>query len=493
MNELEIISPEEIKYIENIQRKMNNFFEKSRQTLYEREELVRLITLAILSKDHMFMYGPPGSAKSVVANALQLLTRDRPFFRYLMTDFTHYDAIFGKEVISTTGAMPKRVLDKKLPTAHYGFLDEIFKANAEILNSFLTILNERQFDDDYNGTINVPLCTVFAASNEFPRTSYLKALFERFPLRIPVPNIKDEGNRINIFNGEVKPMTENEIEIISEDDIEFVQKNYRKIKLRVEDGKLLNTIIDTLHDLMNPETKDKLETLYEISGRTMFKIGSMIRLCAYVNKRDTTNISDLLILRYMAWSNIFERASVLPKINQLIFGGESEIHGDLSKELESFSIPTLRYINSLRALVNGSKMYETEKEFNEFKFMLIEYLKVYKEKINGVYAIYNKLSECQKKESLVEENIFLHEDFVLDWRVKTSLIKVNSEKYIELINIFYQEFIPFEVNTNYGKKYNMLELINKTISIHSSITNEIKNWLKTNENYFAYKIAMDKR
>ena len=51
--------------------------------------------------------------------------------------------------------------------AQVAFLDEIFKANSAVLNSLLTILNERVFD---NGSMRlpVPLLAVVGASNELP-------------------------------------------------------------------------------------------------------------------------------------------------------------------------------------------------------------------------------------------------------------------------------------------------------------------------------------
>ena len=47
------------------------------------------------------------------------------------------------------------------------FVDEIFKASSAILNTLLTIANERVF---HHGGVPVacPLVTLFAASNELP-------------------------------------------------------------------------------------------------------------------------------------------------------------------------------------------------------------------------------------------------------------------------------------------------------------------------------------
>ena len=61
----------------------------------------------------------------------------------------------------------KRNTTSKLPEAHFAFLDEIFKGNSAILNSLLTLINERLF---YNGEtpIKVPLMSIIGSSNEYP-------------------------------------------------------------------------------------------------------------------------------------------------------------------------------------------------------------------------------------------------------------------------------------------------------------------------------------
>lgn len=243
---------------------------------------------------------------------------------------------------------------------------------------------------------------------------------------------------------------------------------------------------------MNSDNKDnKVETLYEISGRTMGKIGAMLRLSAYVNMRETTDISDLLILRYMVWSNMFERGRVLPKLNQLIFGGESEYHGDTTKEIEVISIPTLRIISGIRPILNGSTQYATESEFKEFRFMLSEFRTEYEKTIKGILKIKEKLSSCKEKERLVEENIFLSANEVLDWRVDTSLIKINSDKFNDLSKVLDDDFKEIEVNSQDGKKYYFVKMIDKIINIHNYFNEEMKKWLEANETFFAYKIELE--
>ena len=63
------------------------------------------------------------------------------------------------------------------------FLDEIFKANSAILNSLLTILNERRFDNGKTRQL-IPLLAVVAASNELPESDELDALYDRYKLEI---------------------------------------------------------------------------------------------------------------------------------------------------------------------------------------------------------------------------------------------------------------------------------------------------------------------
>lgn len=483
-NNLEKFTPDEIIVINDIHKKAKEIFKFMENALFEREELTRLLLLAIFAKENLFMYGPPGTAKTNIADTLHLLT-EGSFFTKLMTDFTHYDDIFGKELKHPNG-MTERVLKGKLPTADYAFLDEIFKASPEILNSLLTILNERLFDDDYNGRIKVPLRMALAASNEFPRTSYLKALFERFPLRIPVPNIKIKSNRRRLFDGDFEKIQN--LPKFTHKQIDFIQEGFKKKNIRFgdEETNLLNDLIDNLHQLLNPEKsekkKDTIESLYEISGRTMYKMGSIMRLSAYINKRTKVDISDLLLTRYILWNDIFQREAVLPKINNVLFGGEHEYHGDTSRNLEEISAFILRYIRNIKIIFKGIETIKTEKDFIYFKSEVEIFLSEFKKRIKGIDATYNILLKCKEKEEIVKKNIFLHFDKILDWKVDESLIKVESQKFNELIlNI--TDYTEYKV----GDKYYFKKILEKTFDIHKVICDEIEEWIYKNEAFFDYK------
>jgi MoxR-like ATPase len=69
---------------------------------------------------------------------------------------------------------------------------QVFKANSAVLNSLLTILNERLFDNG-NTRVPVPLLCLVGASNELPDSEELDALYDRFLLRCAVAQVSDAG------------------------------------------------------------------------------------------------------------------------------------------------------------------------------------------------------------------------------------------------------------------------------------------------------------
>jgi MoxR-like ATPase len=154
----------------------------------DKEELIRLLLVALVAGEHMLIVGPPGTAKSALVRHLARLI-DARYFEYLLTRFSEPSELFGPVDIQAfrEGVYVRRT-GSMLPEAELVFLDEIFKSNSAILNSLLGVLNERRF---FTGstTIKVPLSSLFGATNEIPNDEALAALFDRFLVRALSENL----------------------------------------------------------------------------------------------------------------------------------------------------------------------------------------------------------------------------------------------------------------------------------------------------------------
>src|SRR5580698_3438699 len=156
-----------------------------------KDEVIDLLGVSLVAGEHLFILGPPGTAKSALVQ--QLAQRiDGRVFDYLLTRFTEPNELFGPfdirklregELVTNTEGM--------LPEAAMVFLDELLNANSAILNGLLMVLNERVFRRGRE-TRALPLLMVVGASNRLPEDDTLGALFDRFLLRVRCDNVPGE-------------------------------------------------------------------------------------------------------------------------------------------------------------------------------------------------------------------------------------------------------------------------------------------------------------
>lgn len=148
----------------------------------ERYAQVCGMQVALLSRQHVFFLGVPGTGKSALARDFCSSLHGSSYFEWLLTRYSTPEELFGPVSLAGLKADAfRRVTKGKLPEATIAFCDEIWKANSAILNSLLTIVNERKYHND--GVVSVPLEMLIAASNELPETEELAALYDRFLFR----------------------------------------------------------------------------------------------------------------------------------------------------------------------------------------------------------------------------------------------------------------------------------------------------------------------
>src|SRR5271155_2943043 len=157
-----------------------------------RDEVVDLIALAVTAGEHLFLHGPPGTAKSALIRQFALAVRGN-YFEYLLTRFSEPNEVFGPvDLVKLREGTVATVTTGMLPEGEFIFLDELFNANSAILNNLLTVLNERVYRRGAE-VHRLPLLSLFSASNHLAEDEALGALFDRFLLRCHVKNLRPEA------------------------------------------------------------------------------------------------------------------------------------------------------------------------------------------------------------------------------------------------------------------------------------------------------------
>ncbi|MCM3743234.1 AAA family ATPase [Sporosarcina luteola] len=261
---------------------------------FEREDEVEVILIAILSQQHILMIGPAGTAKSALSVELSKIVQGTEYFQWLLTRFSTPEEVFGPlSLKDLEQGVYKRNTTSKMPEANLVFLDEIFKANSAILNSLLTLINERLFYN--NGSpVKVPLMSVIGASNEYPQEGEgLEALFDRFLLRFEIDYIVDETNFISMMKGggqhqQMPSMTMEEL----------VQLQFFTDMVAIPDE-----VYETLSKIRTELRDEGIRP----SDRRFKQSLSVLQAKALINQRQFVKVDDIVILENALWETVDQR------------------------------------------------------------------------------------------------------------------------------------------------------------------------------------------
>lgn len=157
------------------------------ESFLERESIVDGLLASIITKQNAFLFGVPGTGKSELVRAVSNGFDGSKFFGYLLSPTTDPSELFGPVAVSKLLKDEyTRDVNGYLPSSNIAFLDELFRGSSAVLNSLLTILNERLFNNGKD-LIRTPIQSIVAATNSFPQEEALQAFCDRFLFRPTVP------------------------------------------------------------------------------------------------------------------------------------------------------------------------------------------------------------------------------------------------------------------------------------------------------------------
>lgn len=428
---------------EEYKSKLLAVFSEFEGKTFEREELIRLIMLAIFCKQHIFLFGKPGVGKTYIARLASNVFGEGHYWEILMAHDTTTEQLMGSLKKDENGQVYRDLSDSMLDKP-FPFLDEMFKGSNKVLNALLGPMLDRKYVEG-RMTIDVPLVTLFGASNEFPEGEDIKPFEDRLMFRYNVLRLEDWENKIKYNNGDFDqtPQFQNRFNI---EDIDIIEKESAKIEFS-------RVMLENYIRLQEAILKDGIL----ISDR---KFGpsqavKVFRTSAYLNGRKSVDFSDLMLLKHIAWHSLVDKKKLDEVLHDTMFGNPVGIE----KAIGSVEDPYVRFVGVFKSefiqIINLEKEYVGAAAPEEF-FHDRRRIEKSKGTLEKIRSEARKISETRANAFLIlgqcEQNIFLYDtkqtayNESMQERIDTLLLNIESD--VSLINGWLDNNTSFFVYNN---------------------------------------------
>lgn len=276
------------------------------------------VLLALVAQEHVYIEGPPGVAKTMLAETTAEATGLSFFFYQMHRDTKLHeligDAIIVKEPHAGGGELVRSLTRPGgILTAELCVLDDISRAPGEALNVLLRLLNERQYCGPSSGgqSWSLPLRTAIATSNPSDPSSryYTEPLdpanLDRFALQLRTDGAIsggrwDEAARIiDLFCEVARPNDQEEVQPMmhgeARAELDAAAEAHRRVRVPPRIRRLLLELLQSLTQKHGVNQKNSL-----LTDRTfLVKALRVVRASAVLAGREECVPDDLRVIRFL--------------------------------------------------------------------------------------------------------------------------------------------------------------------------------------------------
>ena len=224
----------------------------------------------------------------------------------------------------------------KLPEAEVAYLDEIWKANASVVNMLLWALRDGKFTNG-GQAVKMPLVFAIACSNEIPEDSTRRAIYDRLLIREEVKDIEMAENFRRVLERNDTPPPK-----VPMKEIEELWKSVEGVKVTDHVKEALTELREKIH-----------EEGVRSSNRRWFDSVRVLRASAALDGRPDTDLQDLESLSSILWHQPEERVTIRQAILNITDPGLAKVLEYLDSAREEFE-----KVKQEQDRLNASEMFQ---------------------------------------------------------------------------------------------------------------------------------------
>jgi MoxR-like ATPase/Mg-chelatase subunit ChlD len=296
-------------------------------------DIKEAILLGLIAREHVYVEGPPGTAKTMLAE-IAAKAANLEFFFYQLNRDTRLSELVGDYVIhrereDKAEVIKQDIVRGRILTADICVLDDISRAPGEALNVLLRVLNERKF-----GKERIPLLTTIATGNPARDDYYNEPLdlanLDRFTLQLRVVGLiqKNQWERARdvIDYYATHDFDDGDIEPAPSENLREDTDILLKVELPDSVKEMLIDFVTTLMTRFDLNDNNSL-----ITDRTfLVKAVKMLKAKAILEQRWVVESQDMIVLKYMTTFRV--PPEVHEKVEDLLEEVEKKKSDELNEE-----------------------------------------------------------------------------------------------------------------------------------------------------------------